>query len=583
MSAMLGPALVAEAMPPESLELLVTQPPATAPIRVALRRALTTFGAAASADVRIAGVAAHWLVAQLEDGGVTLVVMASGERHKLAPHQAIVVDGVRLLLAPAGGDDRPIPVGQIADALAGVDTADEALALLLDRVMQLTDADQGAVLTRDADAYTVALARDRDGRPLPRGAALLSDTIVADALATGAAVAAADLAHHARYHDVTSVVTLGLGAVFVAPMVLGERVVGALYLGRKDPLRQFGPRQVHDVQVIASMAIPFLVQLRRARPAAAPGELIGESPAMRRAGELIQRVGPTDLSVLITGPTGAGKEVAARAVHAASPRAARAMIAVNCAAVPPGLLEAELFGHKKGAFTGATADRVGKIEAAHASTLFLDEVGDMPLAMQASLLRVLQEREVVRLGENAPRPVDVRVITATHRDLDQAVKAGGFRADLLYRLREVTIDLPPLAARGDDILLLARLFLRQAEDQLGLRPHALGADAEKVLRTHTWPGNVRELRAAMRRAAVLADGPTIDPGALGLSGDPDAMADAATGVAADLGDLDRTLDTARDDFTRRYVAAVVARHGGNREAAAAALGISLRSLYRHLG
>jgi transcriptional regulator with GAF, ATPase, and Fis domain len=566
-------------MPPEPLELLVTQPPAIAPVRVALRRALTTIGAAASADVRIAGVGPHWLVAQLDDAGVTLVVMASGERHRLALHQAVVVDGVRLLLAPAGGDDQPIPVGQIADALAGVDTADEALALLLDRVMQLTGADSGAMIVRDGDAYTVALARDRDGRPLPDGAALLSDTIVADVLAAGVAVSAADLAEHARYHAVTSVVALGLGAVFVAPMVLGQRVVGAIYLGRRDPSRQFGARQSHDVEVIASMAIPFLVQLRRTRPAAPAGELVGDSPAMRAVAALIERVGPTDLSVLIAGATGTGKEVAARALHAASPRRDRPMVAVNCAAVPAGLLEAELFGHKKGAFTGAAADRVGKLEAAHGSTLFLDEIGDMPLAMQASLLRVLQEREVVRLGENTPRAVDVRVITATHRDLGQAVKDGSFRADLLYRLREVTIELPPLAARGDDVVLLARLFLRQAEDQLGLRPHALGGDAEAALREHAWPGNVRELRAAMRRAAVLADGATIGAAALGLAGAGAPAADAGDA----LGDLDRSLDDARDDFTRRYVTAVVARHGGNREAAAAALGISLRSLYRHLG
>jgi DNA-binding NtrC family response regulator len=569
----------------DPLELLVTQPPATTPVRVGLHRALTTIGAAPSADVRVAGVAPHWLVAQRDEAGVTVVVMTTGERHRLAPHQAIVVDGIRLMLAPVGHADEPIPVGQIADALAGVDTADEALALLLERVMALAGADSGAMITRDGDAYTVAIARDRDGRPLPDAAALLSDTIVADVLASGASVAAADLARHARYRDVTSVVALGLGAVFVAPMVLGRRVIGAIYLGRRDPLRQFAPHHVHDVEVIASMAIPFLVQLRRARPAPAVPALVGDSPVMERVRALVERVAPTDLSVLVTGPTGAGKEVVARALHAASPRAAQPMTAVNCAAVPAGLLESELFGHKKGAFTGATADRVGKLEAAHGSTLFLDEIGDMPLAMQASLLRVLQEREVVRLGENTPRTVDVRIVTATHRALDRAVEAGTFRADLLYRLREVTIELPPLAARGEDIVLLARLFLRQAEDQLGLRSHALGGDAIAALRAHAWPGNVRELRAAMRRAAVLADGATIGADALGLVGAGGASGGGGVddGGGGGLGDLGRSLDDARDEFTRRYVAAVVAKHGGNREAAAAALGISLRSLYRHLG
>ncbi|MEJ7598787.1 MAG: sigma-54-dependent Fis family transcriptional regulator [Kofleriaceae bacterium] len=556
----------------DPLELLVTQPASTSPVRVPLRRALTTIGAASSADIRLPGVPPHWIVVQLDDAGVTVVVMATGERRRLAPNQSATVDGARLLLAPVGGEDQPIPVGQIADALASVDSADEALALLLERVMQLTEADQGAVILRDGDAYSVALARDREGRPLARGAALLSDTIVADVLASGTAIAAADLASDARYRGVTSVVELGIGAVVVAPMVLGERVVGAIYLGRRDPLRQFGRRQAHDVEVIASMAIPFLVQLRRARPRASGGELIGEAPAILRVQGLIDKIAPTDLSVLVSGPTGAGKDVVARALHASSPRRDRPMIAVNCAAVPAGLLESELFGHKKGAFTGATADRIGKIEAANGSTLFLDEIGDMPLAMQASLLRVLQDREVVRLGENAPRAVDIRVITATHRDLDAAVRDGSFRADLLYRLREVTIELPPLASRGDDIAVLARLFLRQTEEQLGLRAHAIDAAAEAALRAHAWPGNVRELRATMRRAAVLADGATITADALGLT---------APTPRGDTGDLARTLDDARDDFTRRYVEAVVAKHGGNREAAAAALGISLRSLYRH--
>ncbi|MBL8625155.1 MAG: sigma 54-interacting transcriptional regulator [Myxococcales bacterium] len=559
-------------------ELWLTQPPSTTPVRVPLRRALTTIGAAPGADVKLATVPPHWLVAQADAEGVTVVVMASGARHRLALNQATVIDGVRLLLTPPGGDDAPIPVGQIADALAGVDSADEALALLLERVVALTDADSGAVILRDGDAWTVAVARDRRGQPLADAQLLLSDTIVADVLAGGEAVAAADLARHSRYHHVTSVVALGLGSVFAAPMVLGGRVLGALYLGRVDPARPLGPRRAHDVEVIASMAIPFVAQLRRGRRAASPSELVGDAPAMVAAAAIVARVAPTDLAVLIVGPTGAGKEVAARALHAASGRRERPMIAVNCAAVPAGLLEAELFGHKKGAFTGATGDRVGKVEAAHGSTLFLDEIGDMPLAMQASLLRVLQEREVVRLGENQPRPVDVRVVTATHRDLDRAVAEGQFRADLLYRLREVTVALPPLAARGDDVITLARLFLQQAEAQLGLRAHALAPAAIAALRAHPWPGNVRELKAAMRRAAVLADGATIEAATLGL-GAPPPPAPAVD----DLGDLGRSLEAARDDFARRYVAAVIARHGGNREAAAAALGISLRSLYRYQG
>lgn len=208
---------------PAPLELLLTAPSATAPLRVVLRRALTTIGSVAGADVRIAGVAPHWLVVQAEPSGATVVVMATGERHRLAANQAVVVDGIRLLLAPPAGDDGALPIGQLADALAGVDSPDEALALLLERVMSLTDSDKGAIILNEGAGYVVAVTRDRDGRPLDNAEALISDTIVTDALASGAPVRAGNLPAHERYRNVTSVVALSLGAVFVAPMVLGER------------------------------------------------------------------------------------------------------------------------------------------------------------------------------------------------------------------------------------------------------------------------------------------------------------------------------------------------------------------------
>jgi DNA-binding NtrC family response regulator len=243
--------------------------------------------------------------------------------------------------------------------------------------------------------------------------------------------------------------------------------------------------------------------------------------------------------------------------------------------VPELLLGAELFGASKGAFTGAVAHRAGKIEEADGSTLFLDEVGDMPLTMQAALLRVLEQREVMRLGENTPRKVDFRLIAATHRDLDAEVRAGRFREDLLFRIREVFIGLPPLRVRVGDIEFLAQLFLLEATKQFGLGARKLADDAVQALASYAWPGNVRELRGSMRRVALLSDGPVIHARDLEL-GPPRSVAQS------DLGDLDRTLDDARDEFAARYVAAVLARHGGNREKAAGALGISLRSMYRFL-
>jgi transcriptional regulator with AAA-type ATPase domain len=325
-----------------------------------------------------------------------------------------------------------------------------------------------------------------------------------------------DVAAHSRYAQVPSVTALRLGSALCLPMRLESRTLGAVFLARHDRAA-LDERTLAELRILAAIAVPFLAQLRtHPRPSDAE-QLCGESPAVATLRALIRRVGPSDLSVVLHGPSGSGKELVARAIHAASPRADRPMIAINCASVAPTLLDSELFGYRKGAFTGAMTDRVGLIEAAHGSTLFLDEIGDMPLTMQAAMLRVLEQREVKRLGDNVPRAVDFRLICATHKDLEAEVAAGRFRADLLFRLREVTLEIPPLAARQDDIVLLAHTFLRQAEVQLGLVMHTLLDDALAALRAYSWPGNVRELKAAMRRVAILADSKLIRASDLGFA------------------------------------------------------------------
>jgi DNA-binding NtrC family response regulator len=356
--------------------------------------------------------------------------------------------------------------------------------------------------------------------------------------------------------------------------------LGALYLGKRAAGAGFADRLVADLRVLTTLAVPFLAQLRRVRAPAAADTLLGESPAMNDVRRLIERVAPSDLSVLVVGATGTGKELVARAIHEASSRRARPLVALNCASVPESLLGAELFGYRKGAFTGAIADREGLVEAAEGSTLFLDEVGDMPSSMQAALLRVLEQREVRRIGETHARSVDFRLIAATHRDLPAEVAAGHFREDLRYRLAELTVELPRLADRGEDVDLLARFFLRQAETQLALPMHTLGPNAEAVLRRHPWPGNVRELRATLRRAAVLADDRVITAADLRLEGS--AATPPGSPADAELGDLSRPLAAARDQFVNRYAAAVLARCGGDREATAKSLEIGVRTLYRYL-
>ena len=228
--------------------------------------------------------------------------------------------------------------------------------------------------------------------------------------------------------------------------------------------------------------------------------LVGTSPAMAALRDLIRRVAPTRLPALILGPSGTGKELVARAIHAASPRAARPLVPIHCGAVPAELLESELFGHLKGSFTGATADRPGLIETAHGGTLFLDEIGEMPPAMQVKLLRFLNDGSYQPVGARAPREADVRIVAATHRDLAAAVAEGSFREDLFYRLKGVVLRTPSLGERATDVPLLARLFLRRAsEGRAGFSP-----DAMDWLAGRAWPGNVRELRAAVECAAALA-------------------------------------------------------------------------------
>ena len=244
--------------------------------------------------------------------------------------------------------------------------------------------------------------------------------------------------------------------------------------------------------------------------------LIGSGPAMRQIFEMIQKVAETDLSVLVRGDSGTGKELVAQALHQRSSRKNRPFVAVNCAAISRELIESELFGHEKGAFTGADARRVGKFEAANDGTIFLDEIGDMAQETQAKVLRVLQERAFERVGGNAPIEVDVRVVAATHRDLETEVKEGRFREDLYYRLKVVEVTLPPLRDRTEDIPALVERFLSQVAERLGRDKKSIDPDALADLVRYAWRGNVRELRNTIERAAVLSSGETIGVGDLDL-------------------------------------------------------------------
>lgn len=318
------------------------------------------------------------------------------------------------------------------------------------------------------------------------------------------------------------------------------------------------------------------LRLRRSRrrplPPPADEELLGESSAVRRLRAMLEKVAPTDANVLLVGESGTGKELAARALHRLSHRADGPFVAVDVGALPESLFEAELFGHVRGAFTGAEVDRPGHIEAAHGGTLFLDEIANIGPVQQAKLLSVLQRREVVRIGATMPRPVDLRLVAATHRGLHELAGEGRFRADLLYRLRTVEIRLPPLREREGDVELLARYFLRRFAAAYGRPVRGFAPEALARLRAHTWPGNVRELEHAVERAVVLVDGAEIREADLSLGPEAEPLPHARTALG--------TFDL--EAIEREVIREALAVHEGNVSRAAAALGLTRPSLYRRI-
>ncbi|SDH50273.1 nitric oxide reductase transcriptional regulator NorR [Pseudomonas panipatensis] len=390
------------------------------------------------------------------------------------------------------------------------------------------------------------------------------------------------------------------------PLYLDEQPWGLLTLDALDPER-FSSGDLDNLQAFASLAAATVKASQRMldltlraeqeqqradayqRAAGeAPRELIGQSPAHRRLLEEIRLVAGSDLSVLVTGETGVGKELVAQAIHHHSLRHAQPLVSLNCAALPETLVESELFGHVRGAFSGAVGERRGKFELADGGTLFLDEVGELPLAIQAKLLRVLQSGQLQRLGSDREHHVDVRLVAATNRDLAEEVRAGRFRADLYHRLSVYPLRVPPLRERGNDILLLAGYFLEQNRPRLGLRSLRLSREAQAALLGYPWPGNVRELehligRASLKALAASPQRPRIlslgvaDLGLeQGLALAPASQATPPTAASGAIAELRPALDS----FQRQLIAASLERHAGNWAAVARELGVDRANLNR---
>jgi two-component system NtrC family response regulator len=331
------------------------------------------------------------------------------------------------------------------------------------------------------------------------------------------------------------------------------------------------PIQVDELKVILRRALNLhqLEEENRERQRKDQGrgfdEMLGASPPLQAVFVAVRKVAPANAPVLILGESGTGKELVARAIHRLSARYRGPFVAINCGAIPDNLLESELFGHEKGAFTGAHVQRKGRIEMAHGGTLFLDEIGDLSLVLQVKLLRFLQERRLERVGGRQEIPVDVRVLSATNTNLKQAMQDGGFRDDLYYRLGVVNISLPPLRERGDDVILLASVFLERYAAEAGRRIAAFSQDALAALAAHPWPGNVRELENRVKRAVVMAEGSRVMPADLEL--DSQARPEG------------RPLRDVRADLERETIQRALAKNKGNVSRTAAELGVSRPTLY----
>ncbi len=472
----------------------------------------------------------------------------------------------------------------------------ELLERVLESALEITGADRAYLLqsTAPGSLRTVA-SRTRDGSPGdPSVLAEISHTILDRVLDQGRTLYVSDALNNPDFMSRRSVKELSLRTVVCVPLPGPSGVQGALYV---DSRSVSGLLEGEGVEILEAFGVQAGIALETAQhreelEAAAEDlvaenrtlkhalgersrwdQILGRSPAVEKVFLIMDRVVGNSVTVLLQGETGTGKELVAQALHFNGPRRESNFIPVNCGAFPEALLESELFGYRRGAFTGAERDHAGLVEAADGGTLFLDEIGELSLPLQVKLLRVLQESEVRRIGESASRKVDVRIVAATNRDLAQEVRNGRFREDLFYRVNVVTVTLPPLRERGEDVLLLAEHFLALARESVGRPGLQLGREARRLLMSYSWPGNVRQLKNALDRAAALTQQDRIEPQDLL----PDLGTQSAPVVARQ--------GTLRESLQRAEKAAVLGaleESGGNISQAARHLGVSRQHLHTRI-
>jgi len=469
---------------------------------------------------------------------------------------------------------------QVATALQELRSTGTLARRLLELMLAAVPAERAILLLTDRGSAELAesFALDRQGSS---AAFPVSRTLAGRVLGERVSILAADVLDEPDLAAAESLRRHLIQSLIAVPLSHLDRPLGLLYLDTRGPAR-FDAGHLELVTAVGSIAAAALATVRqiewleeenRRLAAGSTHDMVGESPRMCELHRLLQKVAATDSTVLLLGESGTGKELAARAIHRASPRVERPFVAVNCATLSETLLESELFGHEKGAFTGAAARKPGKVEVADTGTLFLDEVGEIPLPLQAKLLRFLQEREFERLGSTRPVQVDVRVIAATNRDLEKAARAGTFREDLYYRLNVITLHLPPLRDRREDIPLLASHFAARTSQRLGRPIAGFTPEARACLQRYDWPGNVRELANAIERAIVLGEDDLIRPEDL-----PEALIESGPAPGASGTRYHETINETK----KRLVLSAMEEARGNVTKAGALLGIHPNYLHRLL-
>jgi transcriptional regulator with GAF, ATPase, and Fis domain len=470
---------------------------------------------------------------------------------------------------------------EFSDRLMHVRDLTELLDALMDAVIEITNADKGFLILAEGETLDVKIARNLNKENIADAITQLSDSIIAKVVKSRKPVIISDAMHDDEFASAKSVMHLRVSSVICVPLLDRGRLLGLIYVGNDSIRDLFQESTLRVLTVFASQAALIVAnamhldELRVDNKRLSErleqhrfGEIVGTSPPMQQVFRRVEKVAPADISVLITGETGTGKELIAREIHNRSPRTGKPFVTINCGAIPANLLESELFGHVKGAFTGAVANKQGKFQAADTGTLFLDEIGEMPIELQVKLLRAIQEKIVFRVGDTRPEPVDIRIVAATNRDLEKEIAGGRFREDLFYRLNVVQVELPPLRVRGDDVLVVARYLLSRYAREYDVKVKGLSPNAAVAIRKHNWPGNIRELENRIKKAIVLCESTVIGPDDLGLTADvlPQIL----------------TLADAKDKFQREYINEVLALNNGNRTKTARDLGVDPRTIFRHL-